>query len=331
MNSSISDKSFTQQWLQALTLVAREPVAQRIKPMLETVNDLTRPHCEGDRRVSARRLWDFASEEGLLGMLGIMPIEQPVWIFDTDDTFAYRRQPGSDQAVQATGTSDGTALTFDRWTSLLGIDSCEIPLIAEVNSRDWSSLLRQEAVRLQQSLSTAAVPAGLTLHLKCKAQWDTTRWSIRFDDAQWMVVAYDDPFSVERPTMQDITDPLSWAIAQANDTLVPKAAGKLQWPAEPTPWIDCVPAMRALHESILVSQAKHYAPWFRRVWTSVWTVIYREQNVLGGRANIDQVRQELAVAIKEAPRLTLWMFVLAKLVCECQLGRGLGISADYLA
>ena len=325
MSSGITDKSFTQQWLQSLTLAAKEPVAQQIKPLLETINELTRQHGEGNRLDSAKRLWDFCASEGLLSMLEIMPIGQTNWVFDRDDNFAYNRR----LADQSGGVGTKVPLDFDTWTSWLGLRPCQIPLQAEVNSRDWQSLLRQEAVRLQQTLNTAAMPSGLTLRLNCRGEWDMAHWLIRFDDAQWMIINYEDPFSVERPELTEIEEVVMWAVATANESLQPKSKSSTEVGAGP--WMSCVPKLKEFHERIMVQDSKQYTAWFRRVWACVWTIIYREQNVLRGQANIDVVRQEIATAIKEAPRLTLWTFVFAKLLCECQLGRGLGASADYLA
>lgn len=326
MSSGTTDKSFTQQWLQSLTLAAKEPIAQQIKPLLETINELTRQHGEGDRVASARRLWDFSVNDGLLGMLQLMPLRQPNWVFDRDDQFLYTRRS---EGAPSGSTTAGAGLDFDTWLGWLGLQPCEVALTAEVNSRDWQSRLRQEAVRLQQTLNTAAMPSGLTLRLNCHAVWDLQHWSIRFDDAQWMRIPYEDPFSVERPEFSEIEETILWAMAEAHDGLQPKSPCAVQ--VEPGPWMNCVPRFKELHERVLVKDAKKYSAWFRRVWSCVWTIIYREQNVLRGQANIDTVRQEAAAIIKEAPRMTLWMFVFAKLACECQLGRGLGVSADYLA
>lgn len=319
MNSGISDKSFTQQWLQSLTLVAREPVAQSIKPMLETINELGRLHAEGDRLVSAKKLWEFCSTEGLLPILELMPLQQPVWTFDPDDMFAYSR-PGRSSLTD-----------FDSFCQCLGMVPGEVALKAEVNSRDWLSMLRQEAVRLQQTLNTGGIPAGLTLHLDCTARWDLQGWAVRFAQAEWMVVRYEDSFSTERPELSEIEETLMWAISAASEAMLPKSVTKCTTETGPAPWMKSAPRLEPLHTRVLVTDAKHYPAWFRRVWSVVWTIIYREQNVLRGQANIDVVRQEIATCIKDVPKLTLWMFVFAKLVCECQLGRGLGISGDYLA
>ncbi len=319
MNSGISDKSFTQQWLQSLTLVAKEPVAQSIKPLLETINELGRIHADSDRMTSAKKLWEFASQHALQGVLEWMPIQEPAWVFDADDVFTYSRSGRT------------TIDSLESFCQAVGLTPAEYALTAEVNNRDWSSRLRQEAVRLQQALNTAAVPAGLTLHLGCKAAWDGKSWAVRFDQAEWMVVRYEEAFSVTRPDFSAIEESLQWAIAQGNESMLPKTAAKIAFDGEVQPWMSCVPRMQAFHKRVVVDDARHFSPWFRRAWCCVWTVIYREQNVLRGQANIDHVRQELAACIKDVPQLTVWLFIFAKLVCECQLGRGLGISGDYLA
>jgi hypothetical protein len=180
-------------------------------------------------------------------------------------------------------------------------------------------------------MSVAAVPAGMNLRLPCTAAWDLKGWSIRFDQADWVVIRYDEPCTVERPTMEELDEPLMWAVAAGHDALVPKSLPVIKLEAKPPAWMNCVKRLEAFHQRVLVKEAADYAPWFRRAWACVWTVVYREQNVLRGQADVDVVRQELAECIAHVPRLTIWMFALAKLVCECQLGRGLGISGDYAA
>ncbi|MGN6547852.1 MAG: hypothetical protein ACTHK7_22645 [Aureliella sp.] len=317
MNSAAGPKAFTQTWLQSLTLVARNPVAQGIKPLLDTINDLCQPSAQADRPAAARRLWDFGAAEGLQNVLTILPVQQPNWLFDRDSSFTFKRT-GRDEIAD-----------FETWSKCLGIEPNEVPLVAEVTSRDWLNLVRQEAVRLQKAMSAAAISPGLNLSLPCTAAWDLKGWSIRFDQADWVVIRYDEPFTVERPSMEELDEPLMWAVATAHDALVPKTLPKLELEAKEQPWMSCVKRLEPLHTRVLVKEARQYSPWFRRVWACVWTVIYREQNVLGGRADIDVVRQELAECVGLAPRLTIWMFAFAKLVCECQLGRGLGISGDY--
>ena len=317
MNFGTSDKAFTQNWLQSLTQVANEPTAKRIKPLLDTINDLSRMNTESDRLESAKKLWDFAASEDLQSMLEIVPIQRPNWIFDNDDPFVYQHE------------AQEKITDFDSWTKSIGIVPCEVPLVAEVASKDWLSLVRKEAVRLQRTLSTAGMPSGLNLKLPCKASWDLTGWSIRFDQADWVELRYEEPFSAERPDLSDFEEPLHFAIAKANETLVPKSVPACTNVNSAAPWMSCVKRLEHLHKQILAPGATDYAPWFRRTWACVWTVVYREQNVLRGQANVDVVRAELSACVTTVPRLTTWMFVFAKLICENQLGRGLGICGDY--
>lgn len=319
MNSAASPKAFTQTWLQSLTLVARNPIAQGIKPLLDTINDLCQSSTDADRLAAAERLWDFGAAEGLQGLLAILPVQQPDWLFDRDSPFVFQR----------TGRDEINDLAT--WIRCLGIQPNEVPLVAEVTSRDWLSLVRQESVRQQRAMSVAAVPAGLNLRLPCTAAWDLKGWSIRFDQADWVVVRYDEPFSVERPGMDELGETLMWAVAAAHDARLPKQLPPLEFEPGLQPWMACVKRLEPMHHRVLIEGAAEYSPWFRRVWACVWTVMYREQNVLRGQADIDAVRQELADCITHVPQLTIWMFAFAKLVCECQLGRGLGISADYAA
>lgn len=317
MNFGTTDKAFTQNWLQSLTQVANEPTAKRIKPLLDTINDLSRMNTESNRIESAQKLWDFAVAENLKSMLEIVPIQRPNWIFDRDDPFVYQHQ------TQAEITD------FDAWTQSIGIVPCEVPLVAEVANKDWLSLVRKEAVRLQRTLNTSGMPSGLNLKLPCKAKWDLSGWSIQFDQADWVVIRYEEPFSAERPDLSDFEESLLFAVGQANETLVPKNTPTCTNINTNAPWIGCVKRLEHLHKQILITQANDYSPWFRRTWACVWTVVYREQNVLRGQANVDVVRAELSACVSTVPRLTTWMFVFAKLVCENQLGRGLGICGDF--
>lgn len=319
MNSSPASikATFTQNWLQSLTQVSHEPVARQIKPLLDSVSDLCRMNTDSDRLASAKRLWDFAASEGLQSLLSIIPLQQPDWHFDGDDTFVFHR------------TSNVATDDFDSWAKNIGVVDCEVSLLAEVTSKDWLSLVRQEAVRLQKSMNAAAAPAGMNLKIGCKAIWDQKGWAVRFDEADWVVVRYDDPFSVPRPSMSEMDECLGWLIANANETLVPKVVAGCTLDMGQQQWMNCVERFASLHQRVLVTDIKFFSPWFRKTWACVWTVLYREQSVLKGQADIDYVRREIAACITNVPRLTTWMFAFAKLLCECQLGRGLGTLGDF--
>ncbi len=314
-----ADKSFTQNWLQSLTLVAQNPVARQIKPMLDSVNDLTRFNSEANRLESARKLWDFASAEKLGGLLEILPTQQGVWKFGDDETFVFhhgRIEPIAD---------------FDSWTKYIGLVPGDFALVADVTSSDWTTLLRQEAVRQRRSTSVAAMPQGMNLQLPCTAHWDLKNWSIRFDQADWVEVRYDDPFTVNRPAFTDLYEKMMWMVAEAQERLIPKSVSKCTFDATSPAWVTCEDCFTDLHDRVLSRETTYCSPWLRRTWACVWPVIYREQNVLRGHAQIDPIRQEIAACMGAVPQLTMWMFVMAKLVCESQFGRGLGISGHYAA
>jgi hypothetical protein len=325
MNPVHTNNSFTVNWLQSLTLVATEPVARGIKPLLDSVNDLSRAHADSDRMVAARKLWDYAESEDLKNLLTILPVHQPDWLFDADDAFVYRHA-----ADPATASTDfAAALSFETWTQWLGLAPWEASLAADVTSNDWLSLVRQEAVRQQRAMNAAAVPTGKNLTLPATASWDGNAWSIRFEAADWLVRRYEEAFTVQRPEMTDIAERIDWTILSAHDRLVPPHPPKISDQFQPPAWLNCVPDLKPLHERILLAETKPFATWFRRVWHAVWPVIYREQNVLGGKADLDFLRRELAECVKHAPRLTVWTFVSAKLICNTLLGSGLGIAGDY--
>lgn len=314
---STTDTAFTQNWIQSLTLVAQEPVARQIKPLLDSINDVSRMNSEADRMASARRLWDFAIAERLKGLLEVLPVQQPQWTFADDETFIFER------------SGKISIPDFATWAQCIGVAPGEFAMTAKVTSRDWLTLVRQEAVRLQRSMNTAAMPQGMNLSLSCTAQWDLKAWSIRFDQADGVVVGREDPFSVVRPTVEELNESIFWMLAAANESLIPKSVAKCSTGVNLQPWIACSSRLESLHQRVLIQEANLFAPWFRRTWACVWPVVYREQNILRGQARLDAIRQELAACITNVPRLAVWMFVLAKLLCESQLGRGLGISVDY--
>ncbi len=320
MATGFGDKAFTMNWLQALTLAAREPIAREIKPLLDTVADISRTTTEADRIASAKKLWDYAESVDCTSLLHLIPIQQPDWSFESEDIFIYRRsRPDEFQK-----------LNFESWTSALGLTPCTVSLEASATTKEWTSLVRQEAVRLQKSINAGAVPAGLNQQLPCHATWDLQAWTVRFTEPDWVTVRYETPFSVQRPQWEQIEESLTWMIAQAQDSLIPKALPKFATDNTTTLWLGNATSLEPLHRRILTSDAKHYQPWFRRAWAAVWPVVYREQNILRGQANIETIRQELAECIKHVPKLTIWLFFFGKLLCENQLGRGLGTCGDYV-
>ncbi len=333
---------FTQAWIQALTLAAENPLARTIKPQLELVNTLSRSRAEADRAQAAQELWQVAQREGLSDLLNVLPVYRAKWDFPSDDKFIYRRRDAasttSDSASpnRSPTTATETARTppaatsdaCETWYRAMGLKSLEVPLMAEVFSGDWASLVRSEAVRLQQSLSLSAVAHATTLQLPCTARWDTQAWSITFDQVDWVVINYEDLPVMPRPTYTELEEQLAWLLATANDTLLAKRAANCNFAPAEAAWEGCVASLQPLHAS-LRRQSNGYPPWLLRTWYCVWPIVYREQHVLRERADIDVLRRELKACLDAQPRLCIWMFLFAKLICQTQLSTGLGFCADF--
>lgn len=318
-NPSIA-KPFTQSWIQALTLAADNPLARTIKPKLEWIDRLSMNRADPERSTAAKELWDFAESEGLRDLLWLLPCNAATWTFDRDDIFQYTRTnidvPDSQQA------------NFERWLQSLGLTQGEFSMDAEVAGSDWSGLVRKEAVRLQHSLDTTAVQQSSNLTLPCKAKWNTTAWIVQFDQVDWIAVPYEDSPVVPRPAFAEIEERLFWLVTSANDALVSKRSTPCSISNAAQPWVKCSAPLVPLHSAFL-KQTKDFSPWMARTWNCVWPIVYREQNLLKGLADIDQVRAEMKACLSAQPRLTMWMFVFAKLVCQLRTGRGLGIIADF--
>ncbi len=312
---------FTQSWIQALTLAAGNPLARTIKPKLDWIDCLSRTRPAAEQVQAAEQLWEFAQQEGLLGMLEIVPVAREQWIFDQQDVFLYRRTDVDASTPSLTGS-------FQAWSQALGLEPAEYALTAEVTGSDWVALVRKEAVRLQHSMSMTAVQHASTMHLACTARWEGRRWKVRFDQLEWIQVPYEEAAVVPRPDLGELEETLHWQLATAADQLIVKKSASVDATVVPLPWLGCVARLHRLHD-VVQQQRTEYSPWLWRVWCCVWPIVYREQNVLQGKADLQWLRQELAECLSQQPRLTLWMFVFAKLVCQTQLGMGLGVSADY--
>ncbi len=305
--------------------MADNPHARTIKPKLELVNALVLSRDEVDRVDTAKQLWDLANNEGLTELLGVLPLSRSTWVFDSEDVFLYQRATEPKSVSLAQGTS---AWSCEAWQQAMGLVPTQVPLTAEIYAGDWASLVRKEAVRLQKSFNMSAVEQANTLSLPCTAQWDTKHWKVKFDQVEWVVVAYDDTPGMSRPNYAELEEFLTWLIASAGEAQVNKKSAKCDYQPQVQAWADCVEGLRGLHQ-MLGQPGKDFSPWLVRVWHCVWPIVYREQHVLRERADLDQVRRELKACMEAQPRLCLWMFVFAKLVCQSQVGTGLGFCADY--
>lgn len=315
-NASIANP-FTQSWIQALTLSADNPVARRIKPRLDLIDRVSMTRAGTERVEAAQELWDFAVEFGLTGVLAIVPLREAHWAFADEDRFLFQLSKPLELE------------SLSHWCQCLGIEPGKFELTAEVTNSDWTTLVRSEAVRLQKPFNSTATGSENILHPKCHAEFDGAGWSIRFAEVDWLELRYEETAQVPRPPISEIEEVLSWAISEADRSLVSTHASKCAFVGAAPPWLDCVRRLEPLHKKVLDSNSG-YSSWLQRSWSCVWPVVYREQNALQGKADLDTVRTELKACLTAVPKLTAWMFVFAKLVCQTQTGMGLGIAADYV-
>lgn len=310
---------FTQAWIQALMLATEIPASRTIKSKLEWIDMLCQDRPDQDRMAAAKDLWTFCESEGLMDLLKIVPTSQSVWQFSREDIFTYQRRE-----TPATNLSD-----FETWTGAIGLQPANFELTAEVTAREWTELVRSEAVRLRRALNTTTIGQESLKHLPCTARWADNQWSVTFDQVDWIVVRYEGYVSVQRPQLEAIEEAIAWTIANAHDTILTKTVKPCDFILQRSPWMDCVEKLKPIHQMVL-SNSKDFSPWFNRAWDCVWPVIYREQNLLNGKADINWIRAEIRDCMSAQPRLTVWMFMFAKLTSQIMVGGGLGHCADFV-
>jgi hypothetical protein len=308
-------KPFVENWLQALTLAVASPTARQVKPLISDIDAVSQTQELELQLAAGQRIWTYADENQLLPLLMLLPTQQSDWSFSSDDVFAYQASP------------DTNITTMQRWFEHLGLSAGAFELTATVTAGDWAELLRREAVRQRRMSSAAAMQTSTTLERIVTAKWDGSKWLMVFADADWVDVQYDEPFESSRPTAQAIEELLIAALVDAESKVLPKALSNVSH-SSTDPWKDAVPRLSDLHDNV-VSKRSSLHPWMQRVWCAVWPVIYREQNQLHGKCDLDWVRKELADCFQYVPKATLWTLVAAKLICASQLSRGLGINGNF--
>ncbi len=317
VNPTIATKTaFTENWLQALTQSVSIPDARLVKPMMTDIDTVCQLREQADQEAAALRVWEYATANGLQPILEILPTQQTEWRFHDDEIFVYRlAKPASCQSIS-------------EWSNLLGILPAEFPLIATVTEADWADLLRKEAVRQRKSINVTAMSESGTQEQPCVAKWDRKQWSITFDKAEWVTISHEDPFVTDRFSLDEVQDRIMTAAIDAETRLIPKTVPGVNYGFE-TAWMNSVSSLLPLHQAVLQGQSKNSNAWFRKTWAAVWPVIYREQNRLSQPCELHHIRSQLAECFATVPRLTVWMFVMAKLVCVAQLNRGLGVGGDF--
>ncbi len=317
-DKTISTKMFTENWLQALTLAVQSPAARLIKPHMTDIDNVSQARDEAIQTESAQRLWSYCQESGLVELLRLAPTAQSQWRFDGDEMFTFELSDAANQKVN----------DLESWSQSLGLVAGDFKLTATTTASEWAGLVRKEAVRQRRSSSADTGDGGMTLQLECTATWDREAWKVRFEKADWIERKFDEAFETDRPDLNETIEKLISAIISGEQNLLPKSLPHTTIASDRS-WIQSVPSLVALHQSVMENKKLETKLWFRKTWGAVWPVIYREQNRLDQPCELSVLRRELADCFAHAPKLTVWMFVAAKLLCVAYLGRGLGICGNF--
>ncbi|MFO0014485.1 MAG: hypothetical protein ACK553_17260 [Planctomycetota bacterium] len=314
----MSQLEFTANWLQALMLAADNAAARRIRPWMTDMDAVSAASHSAGQTEAARRLWEYANQHGLGPLLAQLPLRQPGFRFEDDECFRFQRSVPASSIASA-----------DEFIGDLGLIPSEWSWRGLVTQADWTNLLRREAVRRSKGLNVQAIPASSMVNIACTARWDTEKWMIQFEQPNWLILEMGDIVHAERPSCDAVEAVLLDVLADAQSRL-PVASKPPSAQAQDAPWMRSVTALYPWHRSILLTNEVGLNAWMRRVWAAVWPVIYRERNRLRGECDLSALRQEVAECFREAPLMTEWMFLFARLVCAVRFERGLGIAADFV-
>jgi hypothetical protein len=314
----MAKKEFTENWLQALMLAADNAAARRIRPWMTDIASISAAAFEEGQIHSAQRLWEYAQVHGLVPLLQLAPLQQSHFRFEDDENFRF--------ALRAMAPALSSSVSF---AECLGLQTKEWEWTATITHADWTNLLRKEAVRQSKPLNVQSIPKTSMVESRCVAKWDTTAWKIQFEQPNWLQLQPSGTLLAPRPSPDSIDAVALDAVAFANQHF--KIATKLSsFAPTDASWTGSIASLSEWHRSVLITNDIGVHPWFRRVWFSVWPVIYRERNRLKGEFDLAALKKDLAECFVHAPELTEWMFVYARLLCEAKFERGLGIAADFV-
>lgn len=312
-------REFTESWLQALTLSASHVQARSIRPWLSTIQLVGASESLPEQQAEATKLWDYAHANGLVPLLNFLPVRSSPWRFEDNELFVFL--PNSERAAADGGDRQA-------WIADLGFNGFTVPAKAQVTSQDWVTLIREEAIRRRKPLNTGAAPSGNVIEVPCVMRWEPLTWTVQFEQPSWMTLELDGPFQTPRPNIDRVSECLIDVLGQANKRF--RSGHKLpEFQSDTTSWIASIGDMADWHREVLIGNSFELSPWLRRGWNCVWPVIYRERNRLKGPCDIEYLRGELKACFDANPEMVEWLFVMARLLCELRLGRGLGICGDF--
>lgn len=306
---------FTQPWLQSLTQAIDIPETRQIKPWFERIDSLYRQQAKVSPGQAADEVWEFGAKRGMVSILSLLPTMESEWEFDDHKEFTFRRNP-----------LPSSIETLDQWKAEIGLSDCKIALEVGVLSADWTNFVRREALRQKKTFSSGTATATGMQSIACDASWRDGSWQMTLDGTEWLVVEIHDPFQTARPSVDTIRAAV-WKSLEYAET----AAKRCRWEEiavqNPRDWAAQCPLLAELHQEVISS--REYCSAVRYAWESAWPIVYREQNILRGQSDIACIREQISHAMTQNADLTIWMFVMAKLLATSTIGSGLGTNGTF--
>ena len=329
-------------WLQAMMGVS-DPLIQQSRlqtkkhlDWIDCITSLTTIREKADMLDTAlESLWQYGVANELKWLLTSIPSAQPDWVLDCTDEFTIEQ-------TASPAIDDSTV-----WASAMGI-------------RDWSTqvtmkILSGDFVSWQRSVARqgANAPTGFTmessgksmLELKTTASWKANNWvdgtwTFAIDGQATMIKVVEEPISVLRPIAKSIQENILLTIQSADDRfekLRKKTSGNNitqggsnqgRW----SDWCESVPAFDDLHLAVLCGEGLKCTPTFQGIWATVWPIIYcRRKKLKRGTCGLTDLRQRLDQCFQADPQLVTWLLVFGELLCNVQIGEGLGVAAKFKA
>jgi hypothetical protein len=327
-------------WLQALMGVS-DPVIQHSRlnakkhlDWIDCITSLTTIREKADSLdASIDSLWQYGLSNELKWLLVSIPSTQSNWVLDGLDLFSIEQN-------EPPKIEDAAA-----WANAMGIRDWTTHVTMKILSGDFVSWQRRVARQ------GANAPTGFTmessgkstLELKTTASWKANQWvdgtwTFAIDGQATMVHTVEEPICVHRPEAKATFENALLTIQSADERfsrLRKKTSGNNitqgnesqgKW----SDWCESVESLGDLHLAVLCGEGLHCSPTFQGIWATVWPIIFcRRKKLKRGTCGLTDLRHRLDHCFQADPQLVTWMLVFGELLCNLQIGDGLGIAAKF--
>lgn len=322
-------------WLQAL-MGANDPILQQARlnskkhlDWIDTLCSLTTIREKVDTLESSiGSLWKFGVENDLKWLLTFIPTTQLHWNLDSTDVFTI------EQSVSPSIEDSAS------WASAMGIHDWTTQVTMKILSGDFVSWQRRVARQ------GANAPVGFTMESSGKAMlelqtmatwkandWADGTWTFAINGQSTMVETIEEPITVARPEWK-LTEENALLTLQGADERFGRQRKKASGSAIPqgdwSSWCESVPTLEGMQLAVLDGRGLNCSSTFKGIWATVWPIIYcRRKRLKRGTCGLVDLRKKLDCCFQADPLLVTWILVFGELLCQSQVGDGLGIAAKF--